>query len=813
MRPHWFSRFSPTLAWWLVFLAAAVVLLAAEWPLLRCQYSPIWDADCYFAPYYVHLADHARAGQFLLWDPWTSGGLPTAAHPEHGTYSPLTIAAAWLTGPTLRGFVLYWLGLWMLGGMGMLFLARHLGAPPWGALVVMLAFMFSGFFIGHAEHTSWTYSYAAFPWIIWRLDVAFSRRRTLAAVEAGAIWGVSALAGYPGVVLAAAMTAGFWLLGRSVFGHGSDFEPPQWQEPASDDHVVARLLRAGWLLAVWAIVGVVVMSPTYLTFLNETPGYTERSGPLPRNVVVASNSLSPRCLLSLGTPCVPEWSFMNQNWSYTDPSSGSLYMGFCVSWLAVGALIMRPRSAWRWWLAALAVTGVALALGLSLPFRGWLYDYFPPSRYFRHPSLFGSVTIFACCALAALASGDVAKARRGLGRSRAAAMLAATVLLAIGGIAAYCRAAALSPVAVVLAWEAELHAWIGWLALIPLVLLAVAAGQRPWGRVVFVTALCILALVDALGTGLLTRTITCYCWTTDIATDWKRLLHQRPKSLDLAAMTGLDRRAEVSIMPSQGVKHLLMKTPVLRAATSMSSPFYKKWTDTPVLLDAATGSQRIWFAPQAVKTPLTRTAFDAFCARAKKLGTPPLVIHAPQEMVRSRQAIAPQGNRSATILAEAPAARRIDVHLGHYTPNTLDFEVDCPADGWLVVTDRWARGWQATVDGQPTPVYGGMYLFRAVQVHAGQNEVQFTYCPWGHPWLAGISYVTLGGVFVASVAGRVLHRRKEGQGIGPPHAALYRRVSHDLTVRSTEYQTKPVQRRTASARERVSVDKTGGHPI
>jgi hypothetical protein len=660
---------------------------------------------------------------------------------------------------------------------------------------------------------SWTYSFAAMPWIIWRLDVAFVQRRTLAAVEAGAIWGVSALAGYPGVVLAVAMTAGMWLLGRSIFGRDSDPECPQREQPTPDGPVVARLLRVGWLLTVWGIVGGVVMSPTYVTFLNETPGYTERSGALPRDAAVASNALSPRCLLSLGTPYVPEWLFTNQNWSYTDPSSASLYMGFCVSWLAVGALIMRPRSGWRWWLAALAVTGVALALGRLLPFRGWLYDFFPPSRYFRHPSLFGCVTIFACCALAALASADVAKARRGLGRSRGASMLAATVLVAIGGITAYYSAAAMSPVAGALAREAELYAWIGWLALIPLVLLVVAAIQRPWGRVVFVTALCILALVDALGTTWLTRTITCYCLNTDIAADWRRLLHQRPKSLDLAALTGLDRRPEVSIPPSQGVKHLLVKTPVLRASTSMSGPFYKKWTDTPVLVEAATGSQRIWFAPQAVETPLTVATFNVFCARAKKLGAPPLVIHTPQEMVRSRQAIPPRSNQSATILADAPAAKRIDVHLGRYTPNTLGFEVNCPADGWLVVTDRWARGWRATVDGQPTPVYGGMYLFRAVQVHAGQNEVEFTYCPWGHPWLAIISYVTLGGVFTASVARRVLHRRNKGHGIGPPHVALHRRVSHDLTVRNTEHQTEPAQRRAASAREHVSVDRTGGHPI
>ena len=81
----------------------------------------------------------------------------------------------------------------------------------------MLGFLFNGFFTGHAEHTSWIYSFAALPWIIWRLDAAILRHSTRAAAEAGALWGLSAMAGYPGVVMATAMTASLWLLGRAIF--------------------------------------------------------------------------------------------------------------------------------------------------------------------------------------------------------------------------------------------------------------------------------------------------------------------------------------------------------------------------------------------------------------------------------------------------------------------------------------------------------------------------------------------------------------------------------------------------------------------
>ena len=42
-----------------------------------------------------------------------------------------------------------------------------------------------------------------------------------------------------------------------------------------------------------------------------------------------------------------------------------------------------------------------------MPIRGWLYDYVPPTRYFRHSSLFRGYTLFAIAILAGLACRDL----------------------------------------------------------------------------------------------------------------------------------------------------------------------------------------------------------------------------------------------------------------------------------------------------------------------------------------------------------------------------------------------------------------------
>ncbi len=64
-----------------------------------------------------------------------------------------------------------------------------------------------------------------------------------------------------------------------------------------------------------------------------------------------------------------------------------------------------------------------------------------------------------------------------------------------------------------------------------------------------------------------------------------------------------------------------------------------------------------------------------------------------------------------------------------YRMNDITMSVHSSSDGLLVLTDNWAPGWRAKVDGNQTPVYRTDFTFRGVPVPAGDHKVFMYYWP------------------------------------------------------------------------------------
>ena len=729
--------------WFVAVVGLLLVFLGANFRQVTGRATPLWDADVEFAPYYTLVADYARAGRLLLWNPWTNAGSPDFAEPQIGALSPVVLMVAAATGGSLPGFRVYWFFMWFLAGFGILVLGCHLQAPAWGAGVAAAGFLFSGFLVGHAEHTSWVYSFAWFPLVIWRLDEALQSGRWRPCFEAGALWGLSGVAGYPGVTCANGIFALLWAAGRWTCPRPArDTEAMSTKESSEKTATFASLGRTLRSMTVLFVVGILVMSPTYLSFLVEGRGFSDRADPLPRAEAIGSNALHPLALTTVFSPYLGGLPGETL-WPYTDFSSVSVYMGAVVLWLAMVSLLARPRERWRWWLLGVALLATGLSLGQSLPLRGWLYDWVPPTRYFRHATLFRAYTIFYFTTLALIATADLASERATT--IRRWRLTVPSAVLAIAAIISFyvVRSMAIDDSGPLRVFRGQALLWGTWLGLLFVsIVVGWSAAQRR--ATVLSAALVLLAVLDALAAQRLPLTIE----DRDPASvdAWRQLDEKHDARLDLTS-GGTYRAPAVEDPDAKTVsnKNLPVKSPVLRGYSPLSNRFHEAWVKNSVLRSAAIGDSRFWFAREVGRVAPSDASFAAFAKRSSSLQAIPLIIHARGAMMRIPRAGEPAPTDAAdrAAIEALPPAERIPISLTRYRPDELSFEVTAPSEGWLLVTDRWATGWRAEVDGRAVPVTPADFIFRAIPVQAGLNRVRFEYHPFGIPWLVVLSWGVL----------------------------------------------------------------------
>jgi hypothetical protein len=307
---------------------------------------------------------------------------------------------------------------------------------------------------------------------------------------------------------------------------------------------------------------------------------------------------------------------------------------------------------------------------------------------------------------------------------------------------------------------AVVHLVVIWSAVAALSIWA-RKSERPMREKLVYRMLVILTMIDAALTVGLSESTVC-----GNRRPWDVVAAKHVESLDLIDR-GLDRQLSTDVPRFPLNSNLLSKTPVLTGYCGMVNGFHAQYAKTPVLSRDAIGPERIWFSPTAVEVPLADDCFQEFRAAADRTGRQCLVISDRKE--RSRSAVSPTPSKqlaeAAKNIAAAPPVAPIPTKLIEYTPNRLVLDVAASRDGWLLVTDRWAVGWRATVNGENANVAIGNFIFRAVRVHQGNNRVAFRYSPAGHPWLLIASWATLASLLAATAI------RRKNQG-GMSHACV-----------------------------------------
>lgn len=118
--------------------------------------------------------------------------------------------------------------------------------------------------------------------------------------------------------------------------------------------------------------------------------------------------------------------------------------------------------------------------------------------------------------------------------------------------------------------------------------------------------------------------------------------------------------------------------------------------------------------------------------------------------------------------AFSPKEGKENVEITSYRMNDLTMAVNSARGGLLVLTDAYAPGWHATVDGKETPVYRTDFAFRGVPIEAGEHAVTIYYLPqsfiWGL-WGMGGAVIFLVGCLFWPIVLRLSQQRAEKAGL------------------------------------------------
>jgi len=96
----------------------------------------------------------------------------------------------------------------------------------------------------------------------------------------------------------------------------------------------------------------------------------------------------------------------------------------------------------------------------------------------------------------------------------------------------------------------------------------------------------------------------------------------------------------------------------------------------------------------------------------------------------------------------------------NYQPNNMEISVDSKSNALLFLSDNYALGWKASVDGNIVPILRANYTFRAIGIIEGKHTVKFWYDPWSFKVGVYLAIGGLVGILIMILVSRIVSHSK-----------------------------------------------------
>ncbi len=769
-----------------LFIAAAVALLFH--PLILGEGRLYFrDVSLNHYPNRIYATERLLHGDFPLWNPYLSGGMPLAANPNELILHPITLL--FLLLPVGAAFSASVVLQYLLAGWGMYLWAREESLGQEAALFAATGFALSGPLVSCGSLQNLLASWAWVPLALFAA-ARFRRRgcRWALLSYAGAL-SVTLLAGDPVAAASVALVA--------VIG--------AWESPRP-------AMRRAFFAPIAGVALAVGLALVALLPAREMVAASERGGGIPLEKALAW-SIDPPRLLELAVPALygnPAALKPTSYWGGLVFEKGypfllSVYLGI-LTVLFLAALPWRGAGGRQVLLAAFSVLCILAALGAAGRIYPLIHRWIPLASSLRYPSRFLLPATLALVFLAASGFDNRLRAWQagGTGRGRDTWVVVALLAAAAAFVLALAPGAAsglaesllglrgkLPPASIdsiaatlrlsflrcgVLAAGAGLTGWAasrGYLAprKAALLLLVTAAGDllsahtrlNPVVPPAFYEAkppaadlvpreriesrvyseprpdgFAVMAGSDDAWWGyywdeISCRVATCLPWRIPLALD---------RSTDLLSAAGLGRIVEgIGGLDVDSVKRLceIASVGLIQTYREMSSPSLT----SAGLLSRQTN---VPFRLYRLAAPRPR-AYWVGAALPEKGGIIADLI-SPEWDPKSSVILEGEPSPAGTPGEEGEVTWRVE------EPERLELRVSAGRGGWLVVTDTYFPGWQAEVDGVAAPIRRANRLFRAVEVPQGTHQVVLRYSPSAWRLGAAGSILTLLGALLWAWRGR-----------------------------------------------------------
>jgi hypothetical protein len=745
------------------------------------------DVALYFLPFKVAGAELWRHGQVPLWTPLAGLGYPLLADGQAALlYLPDVLL--FLLLPPATAFNLSVVGHTLLGSSLAFAFLRRQGLRAPAAFLGSAVFTFAGPLVPLAGTPRMSVA-AWWPALLLAIDglaLASSREPSRIPSRRWIVGGAVAvammlLAGFPQVAAIGLALAVVYALFRSRQSY--------------------RVI--GWTAVILGL-GIGLAAPQWLATL-ELAGQSARAGGA--GALAKPGSLFPPATIEIVAPSLRDLATLGDE-------SPSAAVGIVALVLAGMAVATRRTSAHFW--AGVALVGLALAMGRFTPLF-WLTTHAPGFAYFRVPARFLYLTTTALAVLAAhgfdeiLRSTNVERRARwllavglALGGTAVATLLVVGIALRLAQGRVYAMVSHLPGIATTIGQPAtsrlvtEAYAatdptnprvWVPVLGALGVALVALALRRRRRYLASVTIAFCLTELaaggypIGKVGSFSSTSAMA----QTVVAADCPHGPYDRlPNGLAGSAATRIYSLVAPYTAATDGRYDLLPPNlPTLHGIGSvglyaaLGDPTYADLLDPLGTVDLAFGEHH----PTASAVAAHRRLLDLLGARVivspEPLGSFDLVERVglaylyrnPSAFPRVWVATAAwpiQGDlRSSLESSDLQHIALLDgigaiprISAAGRTPTAALLEDDgtrvaiaATGPGILVLDDRWAPGWDATVDGAPTPVLRVDGILRGVLLSPGDHQVIFNYRPAGLWWgslmalLAAVVLIILVGAF------------------------------------------------------------------